>query len=211
MPRGTQHNFANQGVGAKLNMDIKGYEICEPPPERQGGCGGLVNLGECRATMPANEVFSAAELEDRIANYAARAAAKLPLFDADARAELQPDRTRDIVCWACCAVAPRSGNQCQKDTSRATSTVARWVSRMHYGNLTEIYCPECFEVWGWPDEYAAEVERYNRMSDECARAEELARSGDAAGVQRAGPDAGRVRRECVEVVSVQPNCVTNCT
>jgi len=157
-----------------------------------------VTLSECRATRAASDVFSATELEERIANYAARAAAKLPLFTKTSRADATPDPRADIVCWACGLTAAREGNTCQK----ASDGTRRWTSRMHNAHTTEIYCPECFDVWGWPDEYAAEVERLNRLSDDCARAEKLAGGGAAAVVQPARPDAGRVRRERREVVPV---------
>lgn len=123
----------------------------------------------------AHEAFTPEELEARIAAYRARAKDHLPLPLFGEPQPDVPDFVADshlqLVCWACGVVAPREGSACLVNPARGTDTKRRFVSRKLSANLTETYCPECFEVWGWPDEYLAEVERLNNLSESLAREE----------------------------------------
>lgn len=61
-----------------------------------------------------------------------------------ATANPKPRKQRPPECWACGKLAP----QC--------SYVGRfgWRTRavqVEYYTMTEVYCPDCFARWGWPE------------------------------------------------------------
>lgn len=136
-----------------------------PEPQVASAISGLCEIA---ALLPAAaDAFTAEEMEDRIARYAAliEAGQPLPLFGKEQPTDPNPIRRfLDTSCWAC-------GRVC----SRKDANEEGWVSRRdkHGGrdyHLTEIYCPECFAMWGWPDEFAEDAFAYgnNLFSYGCA-------------------------------------------
>lgn len=109
---------------------------------------GGINLGRVPLCPPASVALSPSELEARIALYAERAAARVPVCTGgkpDATPE--PSRAAPVRCWACGAVT----------FSRKTLEHHGWVCRPaeirgHNDRMVEVYCGHCFAEWGWPDE-----------------------------------------------------------
>lgn len=159
--------------------------------------GIMLNVAEL---LPAAaDVFDADELEQRIAKYAAMAEAKLPLplFGADQPAvptSEPPPATTAKCCWACGARGVRLG-------SKAAGWASRWIASE---SVTEIYCPDCFETWGWPDEYQREIERLERNSADYNRAacERVDGDGGAKRGEPAHADSRGVRAGSAEAVSL---------
>lgn len=162
--------------------------------ERELPSGVILEVS--RLVPEAREALAPDEYEARIAEYQRRAAANLPL---PLFGEAQPDvpefvadRHRQLVCWACGVVAPREGSAHLKNPSAAADTSRRFRSRKIEQSITETYCPDCFDVWGWPDEYLAEVERLELESEELAREVEK-RLARARGADRNQPAARAAR------------------
>ena len=118
-----------------------------------------VEVSSVPVAKPAHEVFSADEMERRLAHYAARAAAGLPLFG-DGPVEPAPAvptaRKRNgkpatvapnRVSLCCC---------CGEAIATMKLAAAGWHSRPVIGEdggegETESYCPVCFDRFGWGD------------------------------------------------------------
>jgi len=115
-------------VGKRRRRAAARRNFCYPDPPRGG-----VALAPCPPAPAANAVFSAAELEERIAAHARRVAAD-PESAGGARA----------VCWCCGDVCP-SGSWVEKSGwySRLVN-IAGWCG-------SELYCGRCMDEWGWPD------------------------------------------------------------
>lgn len=120
--------FLLRYVGKRRRRDAVKRNLQYPDPPR---CG--VALTPCPPAPAANAVFSPAELDERIKAHARRVEAD-PESRGGARA----------VCWCCGATCPsgswvdNSGWYCRG------INLAGWCG-------SEIYCPECFAEWGWPD------------------------------------------------------------
>lgn len=103
----------------------------DPEPDREPGPAEL-------AVVPSASAPGHAE---RMARHGARAALRLPLFEAG------PPVTEPAApeCWGCGRRAP------------AASWLGRhgWVSRLtrlgSHKAASETYCGSCFAEWGWPD------------------------------------------------------------
>lgn len=143
----------------------------------------------------AREALPDDEYEARIAEYQARAALRLPLpqfgselpqvpqFDADDRSQL--------ICWACACTGQRKGAMSVRPIEtlsmkgrekrlaaiRKSGPEERWAARpFTTSSQNETYCPKCFKIWGWPDEFAAIIaavegvaEILNREAPGCER------------------------------------------
>lgn len=129
MPRSTDfrsHAWRIHYVGCRRPLAGPKIAHYDPP---QGG----VALAPCPPAPAANAVFTAAELDERIAAHARRVAAD-PESAGGARA----------VCWCCGETCP-SGSWVENSGwySRIVN-IAGWCG-------SELYCHECFARWGWPD------------------------------------------------------------
>lgn len=94
------------------------------------------------ATTPlapaACDVFTPEQLEARIAKYAERAAAGVPLFEDGPREPTAAPRGECFGCGVC--------------ATQSEVMLGEWKSRTYYaGHLVETYCPACFDVFGWGD------------------------------------------------------------
>jgi len=103
--------------------------------------GGLV-IGTTPFARNASDVFSAAEMAERIARYTERAALRLPLTprrgDPEGERAGRPEPPRS-QCFAC-GEAPESGGDLYHN----------WhTRRLTTGGNTENYCPTCFDAFGW--------------------------------------------------------------
>ncbi len=98
--------------------------------------------------------------EERIRAHAERMAAEL------AR-EAERDRTH-VTCDACGVVASRAGNVSVREVAFnrredwEAAQAQRWVCRRVGSSFNESYCRACFDVWGWPEEYARRVDLFAR-------------------------------------------------
>lgn len=101
-------------------------ERTPPPP-------GGIDFAHAPAYPAANEVFTPEELAARIE--------KLAALHADA-----PD-VGAIVCWACGRLAPLNSGY----SAHCQGWVSRTLDYLGWPTLKELYCPECFARWGWPD------------------------------------------------------------
>jgi len=101
-------------------------EIPDPPP-------GGIEVTSVPLAPAAHEVFSPEEMAERIEKLAALYAHV-------------PD-LGDVVCWACGRLAPRNSGW----SARANGWVSRQLGYIGFPGIRELYCPECFKRWGWPD------------------------------------------------------------
>jgi hypothetical protein len=99
----------------------------DPPP------GGML-LDRAELVPAAADVFTPDELDERIEALSRKL---LPGF-AEARGE--------VACWACARAAPSRSSV----TLWARGWRCRVVACIGVA-LREVYCPECFSRWGWPD------------------------------------------------------------
>ncbi len=99
-----------------------------------GRWGGM-NLTRVPQTPAAQNVFSESEL-----------AARLDAMGEQMRNEEGERKYEPARCWCCDAVCP-NGHYVGVGLS------VGWVSRPLPGleGVTEVYCPKCFEEWGWAD------------------------------------------------------------
>lgn len=89
-----------------------------------------------------------------------------------ARADVKGNAS-DLTCDACGTVAPRKGNmRVNPDVYRTprekTEAAGRWACRGANGER-EMYCRACFDVWGWPDEYAKRVRALEKRRQKAIR------------------------------------------
>jgi hypothetical protein len=89
----------------------------------------------------------------RLDRYASRADKRLSLFTSDDTPEPVPERS--IVCW-CCGRPPdpaRGEKQSHMDHSGWAVRVTQFALGGDSYEARELYCPDCFGEWGWPDDY----------------------------------------------------------
>lgn len=183
-------------VSVRTGGPLLGFDKPAPP--------GVI-LTVARLVPDARDALPHGEYEDRIADYQRRIEAGLPLpqFGCESPAVPGPGAVKRrghlIECWAC-----------EKVETLKRFWSHGWASRPFReggsSSAVELYCPKCFSIWGWPDEFDAiicAVEGVAAILESCAsEGERVDRDGGGAGHE---PDDAGSRRSaggCGEAVSL---------